>query len=350
MNSVVPGSSAGATDADRWVLGVDVGGTGSRAALEPLEPLAPPPGGDPGPGGGDHDAATAGRRVLEGGRAVVAPCGSTPEVAAELIEAAHAEWPDATIVAIGIGATGLASLVTSPGTALGRLGRAAGGGTPLALTIDAVAAHLGALGGRAGAVVSVDTAAIAIGTDLRSHWRRVGGWGHLWDDRGSAAWIGIEALKAAIQTHDRVTDDAQALLSAAVDRFGPAHEWPAHLLTREDRAGLLAGFATDVAQLAASGDHLATDIMGRAGSAVAATLAAALDPDLPQLASGVGGVFAADGAFTASFEQEFARLAPSAELIAPAGTPLDGAVRLARLVAAGDVPAGHPPFLWISRG
>ncbi|WP_448006090.1 BadF/BadG/BcrA/BcrD ATPase family protein [Agromyces bauzanensis] len=341
MNSVASGNGAAGTDADRWVLGVDVGGTGSRAALERL---APPP------GGGDRGAGGADRRLLEGGRVAVASGGSTaPEVAASLIEAVRAEWPDAAIAAIGVGATGLASLVTSPGAALERLGRAAGG-APLALAIDAVTAHLGALGGRAGAVVSVGTGAIAIGTDFDSHWRRVGGWGHLWDDRGSAAWIGIEALKAAIQTYDGVTDDAGELLAAAVAVFGPAHSWPGHLLTREDRAGLLAGFATEVARLAASGDHVATDIMRRAGAAVAATLAAALDPDLPQLASGVGGVFAAGGAFTASFEQEFARLAPGAELVAPAGTPLDGAVRLARLVAAGDVPARHPPFLWTSRG
>ncbi|MDF2575075.1 MAG: hypothetical protein K0S05_1987 [Agromyces sp.] len=339
MNSVASGSESHGIDADRWVLGLDLGGTGSRAALEPL---AQGPG--PGPGPGTE------RRLLQGGRVAVASGGTTaPEVAAELIEQVRAEWPDAAIAAVGIGATGLASLVTHPGAALERLERAAGG-APLALAIDAVTAHLGALGGRAGAVVAVGTGAIAIGTDLRTHWRRVGGWGHLWDDRGSAAWIGIEALKAAIQTHDGITDDAQALLDAAVDRFGPANSWPGHLLTREDRAGLLAGFATDVSQLAASGDDVATDIMRRAGAAVAATLAAALDPDLPQLASGVGGVFAAGDAFTASFEEEFARLAPGAELVAPAGTPLDGAVRLARLVAAGDMPAGHPPFLWASHG
>ncbi|WP_169053955.1 BadF/BadG/BcrA/BcrD ATPase family protein [Agromyces sp. H66] len=341
MNSVASGNGSAGIAADRWVLGVDVGGTGSRAALEPLEPSDPL---DPRGNGG------AERRALEGGRVAVASGGSTaPEIIAELIEQVRAQWPDAAIAAVGIGATGLASLVTSPGAALERLGRATGG-APLALAIDAVTAHLGALGGRPGAVVAVGTGAIAIGTDLRTHWRRVGGWGHLWDDRGSAAWIGIEALKAAIQTHDGITDDARALLDAAVDRFGPAHSWPGHLLTREDRAGRLAGFARDVAGLAASGDDASTDIMRRAGAAVAATLAAALDPALPQTASGVGGVFAADGAFTASFEQEFARLAPDAELVAPAGTPLDGAVRLARLVAAGDMPAGHPPFLWTWRG
>ena len=86
--------------------------------------------------------------------------------------------------------------------------------------------------------------------------------------------------------------------------------------------------------------------MRRAGAEVAATLAAALDPEVPPLAAGTGGVFAAGGAFTAAFEAEFAQLAPRAELVAADGTPLDGAVLLARLLAAGAAPAGHPPFLW----
>lgn len=321
----------------RWVLGVDVGGTGSRAALEPL---------DAWPGRSAAEAPAAARRVLEGDRVAVASAGSSAaEVAGALIARARSEWPDAALAGVGIGATGLASLVTSPDAALTRLADAAGG-APVVLAIDAVTAHLGALGGRGGAVVAVGTGAIAIGTDLRSRWKRVGGWGHLFDDRGSGAWIGIEALKAAIRTHDGVTTDATALLSAAVDRFGPAPSWPAKLLTRQDRAGLLAGFAAEVAVLAASGDAVASGIMRRAGAEVAATLAAALDPDVPPLAAGAGGVFAAGGDFTDAFAAEFARLAPHAELVEPAGTPLDGAVRLARLAASGDAPTEHPPFLW----
>ena len=326
----------GISESGRWVLGIDVGGTGSRVALEPLEV----PRGVPGVPDG------ARRRVLEGARVAVASAGSSaPDVAAALMGRVRAEWPDAALAGVGIGATGLASLVSSPGAVLDRLADAAGG-APVSLAIDAVTAHLGALGGRGGAVVAVGTGAIAIGTDLRSRWKRVGGWGHLFDDRGSGAWIGIEALTAAIRTHDGVTTDAAALLAAAVERFGPAPSWPGKLLTRDDRAGLLAGFATDVAGLAASGDHVASGIMRRAGAEVAATLAAALDPEVPPLAAGAGGVFAAGGDFTAAFVTEFARLAPRAALVDPAGTPLDGAVRLARLAAAGGAPEGHPPFLW----
>ncbi|MFF2371744.1 BadF/BadG/BcrA/BcrD ATPase family protein [Agromyces sp. NPDC058110] len=313
------------------VLAVDLGGTGSRAALEPL------------------DAAFGSRRrVLEGGRVAVASAGSTVlDVAASLIAAARAEWPDVAIAAVGVGATGLASLVADPDAALARLADVAGAPpASVVLAVDALTAHLGALGGRPGAVVAVGTGAIALGTDLDAVWRRVGGWGHLWDDRGSGVWIGIEALKAAIRTHDGVTTEAAALLRAAERRFGPAPSWPGELLTRADRAGVIAGFAPEVAALGADGDAAASAIMRTAGCEVAATLVAALDPGLPRLASWTGGVFGAGGEYSAAFEAEFARLAPDAELQPPQGTPLDGAVHLARLAAGGALHAAHPPFLW----
>lgn len=331
LASAADRAAGGAPAGAAWVLGIDIGGTGSRAALEPLDEGA---------------ADAAGGRVLDGGRVTVASGGSSaPKVAAMLIEAARFEWPDVVIAGVGVGATGLASLVTAPDAALALLAEAAGG-APVALAIDAVTAHLGALGGRGGAVVAVGTGAIAIGTDSRSEFVRVGGWGHLFDDAGSGAWIGIEGLRAAIRTHDGVTRDAPALLAAAVARFGPVPSWPGQLLTRADRAGLLAGFAADVAALAASGDRMASDIMRRAGAEVAATLAAALRQGIPPVASWTGGVFAAGGEFTAGFELEFGRLAPGAELVPPAGTPLDGAVRLARRAAAGAAPATHPPYVW----
>lgn len=314
-----------------WVLGIDIGGSGSRAALEPAgAPLG------------------SSRRLLPGVHLRIGDGGASAlDVAETLISAVRVQWPGSRLAAIGIGATGVASLAGDPAAALPRLSAAAGG-APVALAIDAVTAHVGALAGSGGAVVAVGTGTIAIGTDLRSIWRRVGGWGHLYDDRGSGAWIGIEGLKAAILTHDGVTTDAAALLAAAVARFGPAPEWPTQLSSRDDRGAILAGFAADVAALAGIGDAVASRIMSTAGTLVAGTLAAALDPRLPWRASGVGGVFEAGGAFIAGFEAEFVRLAPDASLIDPAGTPLDGAVRLARLVASGDAPAAHPPFLWVS--
>ena len=327
-----------------WVLGIDIGGSGSRAALEPFGAAA---GRVAGGAAGAVGAGAAGgaRHLFEAEPVSISSNGSSAlPVIASLLARVRAERPDAVLAGVGIGATGLASLVASPAASLAALRGVAG--APVALAIDAVTAHLGALGGQAGAVVAVGTGAIAIGTDLHDVWRRVGGWGHLYDDRGSGAWIGIEGLKAAIQTHDGVTTDAAALLSAAVSRFGPAPTWPSQLYTRDDRGAILAGFAADVAGHASAGDVVAMRIMSTAGALVAGTLAAALDPSLPARAAGVGGVFASGAAFTDAFAAEFARIAPDAELVEPAGGPLDGAVRFARLVAAGEMPTAHPPFVW----
>lgn len=65
-------------------------------------------------------------------------------------------------------------------------------------------------------------------------------------------------------------------------------------------------------------------------SAASGNGSAGIDADRWVVGVGIGDVFAAGGAFTASFEQEFARLA--------------------RRVAPRDMPAGHPSFLWSPHG
>ncbi|MGH3706215.1 MAG: hypothetical protein ACRDT9_16380, partial [Agromyces sp.] len=90
------------SESTEWVLGIDVGGTGSRAALEPAATTTDEADGEP-------------RRALDGPPVSITPSGSTAlGVVGSLIERARAEWPEARISAVGIGATGLASLVSSP--------------------------------------------------------------------------------------------------------------------------------------------------------------------------------------------------------------------------------------------
>ncbi|WP_127794404.1 N-acetylglucosamine kinase [Agromyces sp. LHK192] len=323
------------------VLGIDLGGTGSRAALAG-GPLTGRRGAD------DGRTADDGRIEFTGAALRVSPAGSdVVDLAEALIVEARRRAADAPPAAVGIGASGAASLVDDPAAAARRLALAAG--APVVFAADVVTAHAGALGGRAGAVVAVGTGSIALGTDHVDVWRRVGGWGHLYDDRGSGSWIGLAALRAAIETHDGIRDDAHALLDAAVARFGPAPGWPAALYPRPDRAGVAAGLARDVAALADDGDPVARSILDEAGRLVAGSLAAALDPSLPALASYTGGLFASPR-FTEAFRTEFAGLAPDAELVAPAGDPLDGAVHLARRLAnpVGAAMSTLPGFRWLA--
>lgn len=314
------------------VVGIDVGGTGSRLAVRA-------------PGGP--------RRETVGERVGVSTAGSSVgDVLLGLVRAAAAAWPDdvARVVGVGVGATGVASLVERPaelvGALRGELARWPGmrDVPPLAVAADAVTAHLGALGGDGGAVVALGTGAIAVGSDGQASWRRVDGWGHLLGDRGGGSWVGRRALEAALRAHDGVDDGGAALLAAARRRFGDPTTWPAQLYPRADRAGVLAGFAADVAAVAASGDPVARGLLAEAGTEAARSALAALGDDLPPRVAPTGGLFRAGGALVEAFE---ARLAtrPGVVLVPPQGDPLDGALLLAERAAAGQVSA-VPELLW----
>jgi len=312
-----------------WVFGIDIGGSGSRAAL------------------------SDGTRTLTltGERAHVAASGSSiPHDAAELLRVAAGRWPAewAGLAAVGIGATGASTLIDDPAAVVATLA-AMNPNARLALATDAVTTHLGALAGAGGAIVAVGTGSIGFATDFADNWRRVDGWGHLLGDRGAGAWIGIEGLRAAIRAHDGVDASGARLLLAAEESFGDPLAWPAQLYTRHDRAGVLAGFAPAVAAAAREGDPAARRIVREAGCHVAETLAAASVTGIPPVASTSGGVFAAGGDFAEAFSARFRELRPDVDLRPAAGTSLDGALRLARMLLAEHPATTRAHHLWTSQ-
>src|SRR5699024_4802151 len=141
------------------VLGIDIGGTGSRAALGEVD-----------------DAGSAPRIIdqLTGTRIEIGSSGSTVlDVVRELVRSAAETWPDrfSEVSGIGIGATGIASLAEDPSAVLAEI--SAEHGVPAVAAIDAVTAHLGALGGTGGAITVLGTGAIAIahpGPDESGTW------------------------------------------------------------------------------------------------------------------------------------------------------------------------------------
>jgi N-acetylglucosamine kinase-like BadF-type ATPase len=301
-------------------LGIDIGGTGSRSRLVSADGVVLAE------GHGPRGAVTAG--------------GSAgPDLALALIERVLAEADAVEIVGIGIGATGIATLVADPDDLVHRA-RALVPRAAVAVSIDAVTGHLGALSGAAGAVIAVGTGAIALGADFRGVWNRVDGWGHLLGDRGSGSWIGERALQVAMRQRDGVSTDAGAILDAARERFGDPMTWPAQLYTRDDRAGVLASFAADIAGL---DDPLAREIIREAATEAAQSAVAAL-PGLPPRISATGGLLRSEE-YAATFGIVVRELRPDAELVVPAGGPLEGSVHLARLVASAP-PAPAAGFLW----
>ncbi|MFG6403352.1 N-acetylglucosamine kinase [Microbacterium sp. P04] len=317
-----------------WVVGLDIGGSASRASVAPAV----------------DDPAEAPALPLSGERVGISPGGSrVPELVDALLVQAAAAIPGgmAEVRSVAIGATGVRTLVADPQRLVDTLA-AQLPGTVVQLSTDAVTAHLGALGGAPGAVVAVGTGSIAFGTDFADVWVRVDGWGHLLGDRGAASWIGRTGLETAIARWDGVDARGERLLAAAIARFGAPLTWPAQLYTRDDRAGVLGSFATDVDALANAGDDAAVAIMHEAGRQVARSVAAALQPGVAPTVAGTGGLFDS-AAFAAAFREELGRRAPHAERREPQGSPLDGAVRLARLGLRADTrPRPHPDHLWAS--
>jgi N-acetylglucosamine kinase-like BadF-type ATPase len=203
----------------------------------------------------------------------------------------------------------------------------------VALAADAVTAYVGALGARPGAVVAAGTGLIAIGTDLTG-WRRADGWGHLLGDCGGGAWIGRAGLEAALRAYDGRDGGSGPLLTCAEEQFGPMPGLPGKLYPRPDRPAVLASFAPRVARCAPD-DPVAAGIL-RAAARHMTESAAAVCPATgePQVAL-TGGLFQMGDPLLGPLHEELAKRLPHARLVPAAGDPLDGAVRIARDLAAG---------------
>lgn len=336
-----------------FVLGIDIGGTGSRVALARLGAADAP--------SGETGAATSGDCTGEAlctltgpGVSIGAEGSNASQQIRRLVSTAREAWPESaeSIRGIGIGATGIASLSTDVGVLAQSLAHEAK--AKMAVAIDAVTAHLGALSGRGGAVTVLGTGAIAVshpGPDeqgtLLPRWTRVDGWGHLFGDRGGGAWIGRHALEAALKCHDGVDPSGAALLAAAGARFGEPSTWPATFYTRSDRAGLLAAFALDVAGLARTGDPVASALLAEAGreAAHSAIAAGRNGADDPQRIALTGGLRQAGETLIEGFGAETARLSPRTAVVDPDGDPLRGALILGSLAAEGRI-SPQPGVLW----
>lgn len=135
---------------------------------------------------------------------------------------------------------------------------------------DSIAWQVGAFAGADGIVLAVGTGAVAVGL-LDGRTARADGFGLLLGDDGGGAWVGREALRAAVRGHE-------GLRAAGVRTCGPAGDWPG-LAQRADGAARLASLVPDVQRLAERGDPVATDVLDRAAAALGATLDELDPPD-----------------------------------------------------------------------
>lgn len=158
------------------VVGVDGGGTGTRAAVA------------------GSDGTIVGR--AEGPPSLVGPV--APEVAAGVVaavvrEAAGDAGVDLPVRALfaGLAGTGREPVRVAVERELGRIGLA----ERVRVGTDAGAAFHDAFADGAGVLVLAGTGSMALGRDEEGREARVGGWGSLMGDEGSGYGIGVEALR-----------------------------------------------------------------------------------------------------------------------------------------------------------
>lgn len=197
---------------------------------------------------------------------------------------------------------------------------------------DARIALEGALGGAPGVVAVSGTGSIVLGKNAAGRMVRVGGWGPLAGDEGSAQWIGRRAIQEAAHAADGVTKPT-LLLNAIRRHFGlrrfeliidaiyACPMTPAEL-------GALAPLVTRAAD---RGDAIALEIFEQGATALARqTVVAARRLHLRKpLVSHQGSMFTVKNHFRKRFEKELLLQTPGAQFGAPSLSPLGGAFLLA---------------------
>jgi N-acetylglucosamine kinase-like BadF-type ATPase len=294
-------------------LGLDAGGTKTRALLS------------------DGSGALLGQGAGGPGNLTNASRAAVSASFREAIDGARSSAalsPDAPIAGVCAGAAGAGA--AEQRDSLRALLQALVPGAQVTIVTDLVVAFAGALGGEPGAVVISGTGSGAFAASADGRTGRAGGFGPFLSDEGSGFAIVRSALARVLRAHDHgepPTTLAAALLAAF------AVENP------EDLARLPADPAFIAARFPVILQHAPTDdgaraLLASAGEELAALAAAALARagiTTPHVAvARCGGVLAEDGPHVAALQRRLAALRPGASLVAPLGSPAEGALRLAR--------------------
>jgi glucosamine kinase len=199
------------------------------------------------------------------------------------------------------------------------------------LAADWVTAHIGALAGGPGVVISAGTGAVALGVTADGRVKRVDGAGYLFGDAGSGFAIGRRALELAARQLDGRAD-VPAITAAAEARFGSdLHAGLWDLYASPEIVDAVARFAPDVIALAGGGDPTAAEIVAEAADELAITAASAAAPfdgDPVDIAV-TGRLLSSDNELARLFVPALSAALPLSDLREASGGSLDGAAALA---------------------
>jgi glucosamine kinase len=348
----------GVPAADALVVGLDAGGTRTRAVLASAS-----------------DGRPLGEGVAGPGNALTVP---VPQLTEHLVEALARAVPQPVrprVVAVAGGFAGAAGTADEPGRvnarralteALRRLGIPA---HEIRISSDIEAAFAAAPDAPAdGLALVAGTGAVAMRITARRCEKTVGGDGWLLGDDGGGFWIGREAVRVALRMADRRGGDTalaalvgrelgvpeevlpfegDLLASGYEGEGGAGRAWPRSAREAYRRHVLpavmaqppvrLARFAPLVADAARTGDALARAIIEEAAGHLADCVRA-LEPEPGESVVATGGLLGPEGPLTAPLDRHLSALGLVAHWV-PDGSR--GAVALARL-AHDAGPVTHP--------
>jgi N-acetylglucosamine kinase-like BadF-type ATPase len=209
---------------------------------------------------------------------------------------------------------------------------------------DMVIAHAAALGMKPGIVMIAGTGSAIFGTDARGRSVKVGGWGPVYGDEGSARRISEEAMRAAARAYDG-RGPATALLEALTQDLGLSDFRESISVIYGPQPRDVASLCRTVHRTAAAGDPVARSLFCQAADELAeAVLAAARLLDLahsPVVVSYQGAVAENCPPLIGSLQKRLEQHLPFARLHPPLWKPVMGAYLLGCRSLGWDAKAVH---------
>jgi len=208
---------------------------------------------------------------------------------------------------------------------------------------DSLIALYGATSGKMGVIVIAGTGSVAAGTDGKGNRIRVGGWGSILGDEGSAYFIGSTALKLALKIFDgrikantKLTEQIKSALN-----IEELDDIIRRVYTEKMTVTEIASLAPIVTKLATEGDELCKSIVSEAAEELAILAKTVItrlkiqDEEFP--VATVGGVFKAGDIIIKPFEDSILKIAPHAKVGKPRFGPGIGSVILALEILNGKI-------------
>lgn len=196
-----------------------------------------------------------------------------------------------------------------------------------------IALH-GATDGDAGLVVIAGTGSICCGRNRQGKQASAGGWGPIVGDEGGASWIARKALQAMAHGADG-RGPATAITNAALKYFKVenADDLSTAIYSPTMTNDQLAGFAREVVRSARTGDEVAIEILNDAGrelanAAIAVIRKLRMEKESFPIAY-VGGVYGAGELVLGTMQKEIRSVAKRAYLAQPLFPPVIAAARIA---------------------